>query len=199
MKRFTYLIIGLLSFASCTKTPEACFTYLDQAFVIADHQFSSCSSDAEYQLWVFGDGEAATGNSVVHRYDAAGDYEIQLKAYSDDGKKEDVKRHYLSLSHKVVDSVKVRRLDIDGTVDLKLSLDNSSASETYTVTWRDLPVMFRFPAGVKLYNAYGDFNFTEGVANDEVQRFDARMHHTYDNPQLIEEGSYRIEVYWHFE
>ena len=50
---------------------------------------ASTSSDADGSIasyeWAFGDGETATGESVDHAYDAAGDYDVTLTVTDDDG------------------------------------------------------------------------------------------------------------------
>jgi PKD repeat protein len=50
---------------------------------------ASASNDADGSIasyeWDFGDGETATGESVTHAYDAAGDYDVTLTVTDDDG------------------------------------------------------------------------------------------------------------------
>ena len=87
MKKLSQKIILILSvtllFASCSKTPEACFTVdkLKTAKVNEEVQFNaSCSKDADTYSWDFGDGNVGSGSTTKHKYPNAGDYTVKLTA-----------------------------------------------------------------------------------------------------------------------
>ena len=81
------LLLGaasVLLFASCAKSPDACFTIekgqpssklSDEVEVNA-----ACSMDADSYVWEFGDGFSTTGAKAKHKYNAVGQFTIKLIA-----------------------------------------------------------------------------------------------------------------------
>ena len=91
MKNILYACLLLLIISvnnSCVKKTEACFTFAPAEVKIGTPVTfnSSCSTDATYFTWNFGD--AATDKTVktittTHKYTAAGTYTIKLTAKRD--------------------------------------------------------------------------------------------------------------------
>ncbi|MEO5570680.1 MAG: PKD domain-containing protein [Bacteroidia bacterium] len=84
-------IVNLIAFlgvtiliASCTKTPEACFT-VDKGKTAKENEEiqydASCSKDADSYFWDFGDGSTGSGSPVKHKYPHTGNYVIMLTAH----------------------------------------------------------------------------------------------------------------------
>jgi PKD repeat protein len=78
------LIATSLLFASCTKTPKACFILNENkasAKVNEEVKFdAACSENTKSYSWDFGNGSAATDVNVKTKYTSAGIYNITLKA-----------------------------------------------------------------------------------------------------------------------
>lgn len=84
-KIFNILLIAIL-FASCSKTPEAAFTYekatgMFGGTIEGSYVFHNKSQNADYYEWDFGDGSVSTEKDPTHTYKATGNYTVTLKAY----------------------------------------------------------------------------------------------------------------------
>ena len=70
--------------ASCTKTPEACFTVDKGKTAKVNEEINydaSCSKDADSYSWDFGDGTTGSGSPAKHKYPNVGNYNIVLTAH----------------------------------------------------------------------------------------------------------------------
>ena len=84
MKKLFVIFCSVLFLASCTKTPEACFT-VDKGNTNTKvneeiHFAATCSKDATTYSWNFGDNSTADGSDVKHKYPNAGTYTVTLTA-----------------------------------------------------------------------------------------------------------------------
>ena len=69
-------------FITVDPLPEAAFNTIQTGTEI---KFQNSSQDADTYLWVFGDGDTATGKNPKHDYGAFGVYDVMLIAYNDCG------------------------------------------------------------------------------------------------------------------
>ena len=89
---FLFFIL-LLAGTGCYKNkpvPSADFSWTDTSDSLHPHQvtFVNRSQNSSSYDWTFGDTQSSTGTSPVHLYPDSGDYDVLLKAYSDDSKTE---------------------------------------------------------------------------------------------------------------
>ena len=90
IKLLSLLVVALLAFAACMKTPMACCDVPSSGTVGQSLAFnSSCSMDASTYEWDFGDGTKSTEANATHAYTTAGTYTVKLMAMSKNGKKMD--------------------------------------------------------------------------------------------------------------
>lgn len=75
---------AILLMASCSKAPDACFTIekgQPSSKINDEVQVNAaCSTDADSYVWDFGDGYSTTGATAKHKYNAVGNFRIQLTA-----------------------------------------------------------------------------------------------------------------------
>lgn len=91
MHHFFLLVVFAAALASCTKQPEASFTFSPSALNEGEQvTFTNTSADAESYLWDFGDGTTSEEESPVKTFDRSGSYMVKLTAYSKKEKKEHV-------------------------------------------------------------------------------------------------------------
>lgn len=86
---FKIILVGLFAIlASCSTTPESCFTIdKDKANIKVDediHFFPSCSKDAQSFRWDFGDGNTKGEAEPKHKYSRRGSYDVTLTVFYDD-------------------------------------------------------------------------------------------------------------------
>lgn len=80
----------LLFLIACKDTTVACFTHSPDAITTSTPVTfnASCSEEASYFTWNFGDGSAdtTTGSlSITHQYSNAGTYSVKLNVKRKDG------------------------------------------------------------------------------------------------------------------
>ena len=89
-KLFSLAVFGsiLLGLTSCQKEPTASFTASKTA-VVTDETitFTNTSKDGDNYKWEFGDGVTSTLANPTHSYENEGTYNVQMTAYSKNGKK----------------------------------------------------------------------------------------------------------------
>ena len=95
MKKFFYLLLILITFASCSKkddpapapAPTACFSADKEQTADSQHNFlfSNCSSNATSYEWNFGDGNTSTSSSPNHIYNQWGIFTVSLTVSNAEG------------------------------------------------------------------------------------------------------------------
>lgn len=104
MKKKNFLLIHslwvfILFFLSCQKQPDAGFTMSKTAIVTGEVViFTNTSKDASSYKWNFGDGTTSTLASPTHSYENAGNYIVELIAYSKNEKKSDIATASISVT-----------------------------------------------------------------------------------------------------
>lgn len=198
---FCFLFFVVLIFSGCKKQrPVACFDHREKAFLLRYQFFESCSENTDYVFWVFGDGNGNDGRSVRHRYDKPGTYEVQLKAYSDDGNIVDIKKQDLTLTYKVVDSVVVDFLRFSGTRKLEFGVHGKGAVESHVVSMADFPITYTFSESVLIDEPTSYFGIFDPVKKESlVSANNFRFHADYTNPQVVTSGALKMKIYWHFK
>lgn len=77
------LLLGVVVFSSCTKTPMACCSVPETGTIGQSISFNStCSTNASKYKWDFGDGTSTTEANPTHIYTTAGTYTVKLMAMS---------------------------------------------------------------------------------------------------------------------
>lgn len=90
MKRVLSLLSISALFTTCSKAPNACFTFYPNNIKAGDIvTFNAyCSKNASYFEWNFGDASADTNTvnrTVSHKYSASGTYIVKLNVKRKDG------------------------------------------------------------------------------------------------------------------
>ncbi|MBC8487341.1 MAG: PKD domain-containing protein [Bacteroidetes bacterium] len=84
------LIIVLITFISCQKEPDASFTASKTSVVTGEViTFTNTSKDGNDYEWNFGDGVTSVLANPTYFYENAGTYNVEMTAYSKNGKKSD--------------------------------------------------------------------------------------------------------------
>ena len=77
-----------ISFSSCQKEPEACFTPSNSSVEAGTSiAFVNCTDNGDSYLWNFGDNSTSTSETPTHIYNSPGIYLVSLTAYSKNEKK----------------------------------------------------------------------------------------------------------------
>jgi len=91
--KFLFIISSfIVLFISCTKEPNADFNAskmtakIDEIII-----FTNVSTDASKYKWNFGDNIEVFTDNTEHKYNQFGTYNVELTAYSENKKKEDIK------------------------------------------------------------------------------------------------------------
>jgi PKD repeat protein len=92
MKRINLIVISVIiaiaTFTSCQKEPATSFTNDKTAVVTGEVvTFTNTTVDGYDYEWNFGDGTTSTLENPTHFYENAGTFNVQLTAYSKNGKK----------------------------------------------------------------------------------------------------------------
>lgn len=98
MRSILVLAAIALTFASCTKEPEASFTFSPTSAVVGEPvTFTNTSLEGVSYSWDFGDGTTSEEASPTKTYTTAGSYQVKLTAYSKKEKKSDVYEQYITV------------------------------------------------------------------------------------------------------
>ena len=88
------IVTVLLVLSGCQKKPEADFKTIslnsdgdNELTIYSKITFQNLTVDGDSYQWDFGDGNTSNSNSPEHQYANPGVYSVQLKAYSENGKK----------------------------------------------------------------------------------------------------------------
>ncbi len=83
IKTLCILLIGVIAFSGCTKTPMACCSLPETGTIGQSISFNStCSTNSSKYKWDFGDGATTTDANPTHIYNTAGTYTVKLMAMS---------------------------------------------------------------------------------------------------------------------
>ncbi len=86
----TGAIIAIATLTSCQKEPKANFTASKTDVVTGEAiTFTNKTVDGHSYEWNFDDGKIGTEENPTHSYEHAGIYNVELKAFSKNGKKSD--------------------------------------------------------------------------------------------------------------
>lgn len=84
------IIIVFITFISCQKEPDTSFTASKTSVVTGEViTFTNTSKDGSDYEWNFGDGVTSVLTNPTHSYENDGTYNVEMTAYSKNGKKSD--------------------------------------------------------------------------------------------------------------
>ena len=200
MRQYLFVLLIAVIVMGCSKEkPEACFDIIEKGFVVRYHDYNSCSQNAEYVFWEFGDGKGMDGSKVSYKYNSPGTYNVKLSAYSEDGFEKDVMTQAVEMTYKVVDSIKVSGLKFNNPQDLIARIGSTNAKEVHSVTTNEFPIVYTFPGGLELKNSIERIAIFDPNEAIPLINMESRMHSNYSNPFILSGKNYNIEMYWHFK
>ena len=87
-RKYTLFNVICICFFSCTKQPEASFSYSSNNFWTFEYvYFDNNSINSFYYEWDFGNGESSTDIAPFIFYEKPGEYTVTLTSYTQDRKK----------------------------------------------------------------------------------------------------------------
>lgn len=192
-------------FSACVQKPKACLNLDDTYETGREYRLESCSENFDFLTWDFGDNSGGfIGEIAPHTFYEQGTYYLKLMAYSDGAYRSDevvqaVKssRRYLSHFEVIGESNYSRfRLNFDN-----IQIEGSNANGNFT---ESLPYSHQIWPGqsvpiplskVKL----GFMGIKNGSASTIVPSNIFNFETNVDNPIVLENEDFTVNVYWSYQ
>ena len=219
MRALLYISVAMLLLASCDRRqPKACVeasAVTTEVDVVLSME--NCSEKASFYRWDFGNGSGSESESPKTSYQALGDFDVTLYAYSANGFNIDSSTVQIQVRNRYLDRVVISSIDFqqsngmqwdgDGSgPDVKMRFRPNSTlfwdfetETTLNIEEGDLPLTFEYSADDVLIESNNwVFELLEETSTFTLPMYDgtAELKESTENPVVLEEGDYRIEIWW---
>jgi len=186
---FTSLVV---LFASCAKTPTACFDLEDDYYLPVIIELNSCTEDVGHTVWDYGNGSGWEGETVNLPKFAEGKYTITLTVYAEDGRSKDEISKEIFVGYKYLDSAVVvlpQSVEAGSSVSLGGNVSNNP------IVYTDR-ILYTFSGNAQLDSEYAGIGYSTGI-NEAVAIVYKQKN--FVNPMLITLEGTEFKFYWSFQ